>query len=403
VHKKILEIIDKIVSVDSVYAVPIEMLSAVQIELGKDKWPTQLIPAQVSDIESEIKTIRAKYKQKLENDSNTYMFQGFSGTFLQLKETITLDEDKSEDVLYFYSNFQLSIMQQCSTIFIDGNFKIHPKKYGKSQLLILGGLYSDRFVPCCFILHKSRKINVYCLILQHFISKQGFKNTKIIVSDFERALLKSISKALPAVRHLGCFFHLKKNLFKRLKKISLEREQKRQILADFSINIFIGKEDEVKSRVDIIIKKWVEKFNENAALKSKLESFSKYYMKPSILQLICYTKKDTVFTNNFLEAYNNRVQVKNKAQMPFTSFIKFLKKEELYFKVLIYNELFISATGKSEKPYKETFKTEIEIEIEEMKSILEINEKKENSDSQMISCSEEESSDEEDSEESDNE
>ena len=107
--------------------------------------------------------------------------------------------------------------------YIDGTFKLVKEPF--HQLLSINGFIQSNGeviqVPLCFIVMSRRTQRDYQAVFRQIVRIVGTTKVQEVVSDFEKAIIKSIKIVFHNVRFYGCAFHFCQALFRRLKKLGL--------------------------------------------------------------------------------------------------------------------------------------------------------------------------------------
>ncbi|CAA91234.2 hypothetical protein [Bracoviriform inaniti] len=115
----------------------------------------------------------------------------------------------SSSAIIFASNTMLERLNNCSELYVDGTFKCVPKMIGAKQLLILHMRKMDVGIASVFVLCSNQTAELYTGIWNFLLERApGLKdNLKVVMMDFERALIKSVKESMPNVTIRGCWFH----------------------------------------------------------------------------------------------------------------------------------------------------------------------------------------------------
>lgn len=172
--------------------------------------------------------------------------------------------NKSENIVFFSTLFQLKLISKCNELFIDGTFKMAPKKY--YQILNFWGLLPIKkiYVPLLHVLMTSKCTiaysHVFNLLIQCLsdINIECDFSSKIITTDYEKSLRNSINNTLKPKLLKGCYFHYSKALWKKCRDFGLtaKKYRKDSMIFIFCLKIFPFIHNEYRS---IYIEK-LEKF-----------------------------------------------------------------------------------------------------------------------------------------------
>ena len=134
--------------------------------------------------------------------------------------------------LLFMSDTQIETLARAKRWYVDGTFKIIDSNLFCQLFTIHAFLKKGeeiKQVPLAFVFMESRKTLDYQKVFEKIIEILPFLRVKEIVSDFEKALWKSIKnlnddpdlKLFKNVRQFGCAFHFTNAIYRKIQKIGL--------------------------------------------------------------------------------------------------------------------------------------------------------------------------------------
>ena len=133
-------------------------------------------------------------------------------------------QDNDWNILLFATDDNFVKLSQCDTVFIDGTFKTCPAPY--EQFVSLHGIYIDRALPFVLCLMGGRTVGHYRRLLAHV--KQEVRRItgrnwrpRLVISDFENAILIALQTELRRTQVRGCYFHFTQSLWRRIQSIGL--------------------------------------------------------------------------------------------------------------------------------------------------------------------------------------
>lgn len=150
--------------------------------------------------------------------------QTIDGKPFLLKNVVIDDEGH---ILLFTTSSNLEKLAKAEVIIMDGTFSSSPSQF-KQIFTIHGFLGSgnDRlFLPLVYFLLPNKKQTTYEKAFK--LLKKVAKDHKVtldpsvILTDFETAEINAATRVFPHAKKHGCFFHLAKNLWKRMQKVGL--------------------------------------------------------------------------------------------------------------------------------------------------------------------------------------
>ena len=240
---------------------------------------------------------------------------------------------KDERLLLWASEESLSVLRQNGDIFIDGTFRVVPAGFYQCVVIMALDLTSSEYVPTVWALLSGKSENMYCTLLHEIVVLLDYQwMPSICVCDFERGLLGAARYQFPDSQIIGCYFHLKQSLYRKMRELTLPADQidicidKIEILTlippgDISIGISF-----IRSKIK----------NEDPIWNNFWEYFDKTWMQrfqPSLWNIeSIIAKKDITRTNNALESYNGRLNNRFPCPHPnIAHFVEVLQDEEDYY------------------------------------------------------------------------
>lgn len=139
-------------------------------------------------------------------------------------------------VLVWCTNEALSLMRYNSHTFIDCTFRSVPSPFLQCLIVMVYDEGTRLFVPCAYCLLTSKNETLYLACFQQLIVLMKFNwMPRIITSDFESSLLKAIRHEFPESRLLGCYFHFKKAIERKLTKYKINFNNSCKILSKMEL------------------------------------------------------------------------------------------------------------------------------------------------------------------------
>lgn len=117
------------------------------------------------------------------------------------------------------------------SLFIDGTFKVTPANFQQCLIVMMYDHSIDLYLPIFYILLDSKDELSYSNAL-HWIKIQcGFQiKPGAITCDFEKALLNAIVNQFNNTSIIGCLFHFKQALRRKLISLRIDKEQIHQVM-----------------------------------------------------------------------------------------------------------------------------------------------------------------------------
>ena len=118
-------------------------------------------------------------------------------------------------MLIFSTQRNLQILQRATTWAMDGTFDVAPPMF--SQVYSIHAKFLGRSTPLVFGILPSKRRAIY----EHFLRElqnlvQGELSPGTISTDFEMSAIQASENAFPNANRRGCFFHLTKNVYRRV-------------------------------------------------------------------------------------------------------------------------------------------------------------------------------------------
>jgi hypothetical protein len=135
-----------------------------------------------------------------------------------------------EHVLMFCSDVGLKVLAESKRWHADSTFDtaVQFEKDKFQQFYLIHGMYKGHLLPCAFALLTNKTIPTNrCLISELKDGAAKIKlilNPKIVMIDFEQAVINAFLYHFPSITIKLCFFHCGQNLFKKIVEIGLKRQ-----------------------------------------------------------------------------------------------------------------------------------------------------------------------------------
>lgn len=110
--------------------------------------------------------------------------------------------------MIFQSNFMSHAAANGNQLFIDGTFQCCPRGYKQLLVVLTWDVANQMYTPVCFALMQSKNPQSYIMALnamKEICLEDGFDlEPEFITTDFELALLNSVSVVFPSSIVLPC-------------------------------------------------------------------------------------------------------------------------------------------------------------------------------------------------------
>jgi hypothetical protein len=235
-------------------------------------------------------------------------------------------------VLLWATDDSLAVLRCNGQIFIDATFRVVP--HGFAQLLIV--MAFDRatniYCPCAYALMTSRCEYLYCVVFHELVVLLEYGwDPSVVVTDFEKALVKAVKYQFKDSTLLGCYFHFKQALFRKMQKFGIDRGECAKASADLDILTLVD-----QSKLGDVIHNFRSKTASNQCWQNFWVYFARTWMDrfPPALWNISQVANSLLSgrTNNCVERYNRRIGEKfPHAHPPLLSLISVMKAEFTYY------------------------------------------------------------------------
>jgi hypothetical protein len=229
----------------------------------------------------------------------------------------------------------ISIMRRHMTaIYIDCTFRCVPKPYTQCLIAMIYDDETDLYVPAVYILLDNKSQWTYWHALHFILVETETKfNPLTVTTDFEQALLNAVKEQLPNAHRVGCLFHFKQAIRRRMQKLHIPEDEISSAMKKGVIDeLTTLKRTEIDKKIKKLKKqyvkgnskdKWTEFFNYFANTWMKKYAFDTWNV--SNLQerdIRVYNR-----TNNALEAFNRTLGGQFSSPNPnLLHFIQVIKK-----------------------------------------------------------------------------
>ncbi|KAE8964032.1 hypothetical protein PR001_g29186 [Phytophthora rubi] len=110
------------------------------------------------------------------------------------------------------------LMYNGVSLFVDGTFRCVPTEFMQCMVVMVHDQASELFIPVYFVLCSSKAKDMYFDILELIYRDTSEKLQPCdIVCDFEQPLIQAIQKQFPNAEVIGCLFHFKQAVRRRMK------------------------------------------------------------------------------------------------------------------------------------------------------------------------------------------
>ncbi len=134
-----------------------------------------------------------------------------------------------ERIVGFGNPYLFYYLTNAQSLFIDATFSIAPKPFYQCLVVMIFEETLQIYLPILYILMTNKSQKMYWNALELIFKLSGRRaNPKTTMCDFEQALLNTIGGMFPYSKIIGCFFHWKQAICRKL--ISLKFENEKEIV-----------------------------------------------------------------------------------------------------------------------------------------------------------------------------
>jgi hypothetical protein len=166
--------------------------------------------------------------EKIYRPQYYYLTEHCKRRFLQIVMKYPLPSDSLSSQphqLLLWSHPELLVMlrRESTKLFIDGTFYCVPKPFIQCVIILLYDAETDLFMPVSFALVDSKAQWTYWHLLHFlFVFTECKLDPKSVTCDFEVALFKAIREQFPTTNIIGCKFHFKQAIRRKLQEIGFD-------------------------------------------------------------------------------------------------------------------------------------------------------------------------------------
>ena len=113
---------------------------------------------------------------------------------------------------------------QSVSLFIDGTFRCVPRHFQQCVIVMVSDRASGLFVPVFYVLCTDRTADTYWDVVDFVYHPTHQQlDPESIVCDFEQGLIDAVATQFPQSRIVGCLFHLKQALRRKMLALHIPR------------------------------------------------------------------------------------------------------------------------------------------------------------------------------------
>ena len=302
-----------------------------------------------NQVTSRVRNVRAQIQgsdllRNIENSELARMKHS-NKFFLQFNCTIaddTKEQTTMERIVGFGNPYLFYYLTNAQSLYIDATFSIVPKPFYQCLVVMIFEETLQIYLPILYILMTNKSQKMYRNALERIFKLSGRRaNPKTITCDFEQALLNAIRGIFPYSKIIGCFFHWKQAIRRKLisLKFANEKEIVERAMVNYSMDMLtVIPVNEISTKgfafVNDNLKDVIFRDNDSEKLQKFWNYFEKYWMSSNKMietwNISNYQGNINVLrrTNNGLERYNLRMKKLFKSGTPsLAQFVNTMRDE----------------------------------------------------------------------------
>lgn len=112
------------------------------------------------------------------------------------------------------------------SLFVDGTFRCAPPGFAQCLIIMVFDVASGLYASVYFVLMTQRTADAYFDVMhQVLLTTDQQLNPAEVICDFERALIDVMGTHFPNAEVIGCLFHFKQALLRRMKKLCIPSKE----------------------------------------------------------------------------------------------------------------------------------------------------------------------------------
>ncbi|EAY07580.1 hypothetical protein TVAG_333920 [Trichomonas vaginalis G3] len=207
------------------------------------------------------------------------------------------------ETMFFGFEKAIQFAKEATDLFCDGTFKITPKHFQKGQMLtiMICEPSTNQYLPLLFIFMKNRTFESYKKAFEYIFTVKGIQFSKLIQihCDFEKGMIEALQQIFPKVRIIGCLFHFKQALHRKLVALYTKNFNTLQnsLFKLYSITPFMSHEE-------FVLTMHIINQNKVDSIKDYIDYFNKVWL-PHYNLISQYNNATAIFTNDCLESMHS--------------------------------------------------------------------------------------------------
>jgi hypothetical protein len=192
-----------------------------------------------------------------------------------LPKTKEKEERKLHNMLMWAHPDLISMMRRHLTaIYIDCTFRCVPKPYSQCLIAMIYDDETDLYVPAVYFLLDNKSQWTYWHAIHFILVETETKfHPLTVTTDFEKALLNAVKEQLPNAHRVGCLFHFKQAIRRKMQKLHIPEEEIAKAMKKGAIDeLTVVKRSDIGKKVVKLKRKYAK-----GSSKDKWNNFFNYF------------------------------------------------------------------------------------------------------------------------------
>lgn len=273
----------------------------------------------------------SQYSSLSENDQRLFLKFDFK---YEIPNEPKFNNDLHRMLVWIHPDLLPILKRKKIDCFIDGTFRCVPKPFFQCIILMAFDDETELFVPIVYSLVQNKHEWTYWNFLNLVLIGTEMKfDPQTITMDFEKALQNAVKDQFPCANRIGCLFHFKQALRRKLIKLRIPDEQIHQVMQK---NMLERLTKVNKNQINMAISQIRSEVNETP-YQSKWDDFYKYFLGTWMNKFdFCIWNisdrdgddlRSISMTNNGLENFNRQLNLEFSTAHPnIYNFIETIRK-----------------------------------------------------------------------------
>jgi hypothetical protein len=177
-------------------------------------------------------TFRSDVSKQIESKKYATMSKSDPRLFLKINvsyENVECQPKEGSElrklILWCHPDLQIMLRRQGLRAFVDGTFRCVPRPFTQCLILMIMDDETDLFIPVVYCLVDNKSQWTYWHFFHYVlvVTETRFY-PKTVTCDFEKPLIRAIKEQFPQTVIVGCLFHFKQALRRKLEKLRMPQD-----------------------------------------------------------------------------------------------------------------------------------------------------------------------------------